>query len=182
MKTRGKRRGGTFLFLMGLTLWLLASASACGYRVMGSEPVGEGQVRPTLAIPPFENRSMEAGLETLFANDMIQAFQDSKVVRVRSGDGTADYMLRGSIKKLEHSSTAYLDIGQSLIRRVIITVEITLTDNRHQKVIWKDAEIVKADYVADASYGIGEANRHQGIRQASVRLARRVQDKVSIFF
>ena len=110
---------------------------ACGYRVVGSEPVGPGKTRATLAIPPFENRSMQPGLETIFANDMIRAFQDSNMVQVKPGEAKADYVLLGTIKKLEHSSTAYLDIDQSLIRRATISVEVKLQDSRTNKVIWK---------------------------------------------
>jgi hypothetical protein len=165
-----------------LAVWLLTMTTACGYRVVGSEPVGTGQSKASLAIPPFENRSMEVGLETIFANDMIRAFQDSKVVQVKPGDTKADYVLLGTIKKLEHSSTAYLDIGQSLIRRATVTVEVTLKDLKNNKVVWKGSEIVKSDYVADNYYGIGEATRDQGIRQASVRLAQRINDKISVLF
>jgi ABC-type uncharacterized transport system auxiliary subunit len=149
---------------------------------VGAEPVSAGKTRATLAIPPFENRSMEPGLETVFANDMIRVFQDSKTLQVKPGEAQADYILLGIIKTLEHSSTAYLDIDQSLIRRATIAVEIKLQDNRTNKVIWKDVEIVKADYVANISYGIGEATRDQGIRQASVRLAQRVNDKIGMLF
>ena len=178
-----KNPGKGFNRLALLALGLLAMASACGYRVVGSEPVGPpGQTKATLAIPPFENRSMEVGLETLFANDMIRAFQDSKVVQVKPGETKADYVLLGTIKKLEHSSTAYLDIGQSLIRRATITVDVSVKDTRTNKVIWKGSEIIRSDYVADSYYGIGEATRDQGIRQASVRLAQRVNDKVGVLF
>ncbi len=170
------------IHLVVLVLWLLTTTSACGYRVVGSEPVGAGQTKATLAIPPFENRSMEVGLETIFANDMIRAFQDSKVVQVKPGETKADYVLLGTIKKLEHSSTAYLDIDQSLIRRTTVTVDVTLKDTRSNKVIWKGTEIVRSDYVANNSYGIGEATRDQGLRQASVRLAQRINDKIGVLF
>jgi hypothetical protein len=182
MEQGNKNPGKGFYRLALLALGLLALASACGYRVVGSEPVGPGQTKATLAIPPFENRSMEVGLETLLANDMIRAFQDSKVVLVKPGETKADYVLLGTIKKLEHSSTAYLDIGQSLIRRATITVEVSVKDTRTNKVIWKGSEIIRSDYVADSYYGIGEATRDQGIRQASVRLAQRVNDKVGVLF
>jgi len=169
-----------------LGLWLLISslflAPACGYRVVGSEPTLPDKPRATLAIPPLENRSMEPGLETIFANDLIRAFQESHIVQVKSGDAKADYVLRGTIKKLEHSSTAYLDIERSLIRRATLTVEFSLKDTRSGKVVWKGTEIVRHDYVADKYYGIGEATRDQGLRQMSVRLAQRVHDKIGLLF
>jgi hypothetical protein len=171
-----------FLKLLSLALLLLSLAPACGYRVVGSEPVSPGKSRATLAIPPFENRSMQPGLETVFANDMIRVFQESKVFQVKPGEAKADYVLLGTIKTLEHSSTAYLDIERSLIRRATIAVEIKLQDNRTNKVVWKNVETIKSDYVANLSYGIGEATRDQGIRQASVRLAQRVNDKIGMLF
>jgi hypothetical protein len=61
-------------------------------------------------------------------------------------------------------------------------VEVTLKDLINNKVVWKGSEIVKSDYVADNYYGIGEATRDQGIRQASVRLAQRINDKISVLF
>ncbi len=155
------------LFL--LALWL-CTLTSCGYRVIGSEPAAAGQTKSTMAVPPFQNRSMQVGLETVFANDIIRALQDRKIVRVKPGEVKADYVLLGSIKKLEHSSTAYLDIDQSLIRRTTLTVEVIIKDMRTNKTIWKDVEIVNSDYVANQYYGIGEATRDQGIREASTRL------------
>ncbi len=157
-----------------LALWLLTIAS-CGYRVVGSEPaVGVGQTKATMSVPPFVNRSMQVGLETIFANDMIRALKDSKVVQVKPGEDKTDYVLLGSIKRLEHSSTAYLDINQSLIRRATLTVEVVVKDARSNKVIWKDVELIKSDYVTNQYDGIGEATRDQGLRELSARFAQRM--------
>jgi hypothetical protein len=164
-----------------LAVWLLALTS-CGYRVVGSEPVGAGQTKASMAVPPFQNRSMQVGLETIFANDIIRALQERQIVRVKPGEGKADYILLGSIKRLEHSSMAYLDIDQSLIRRTTLTVEVVVKDMKTNKIIWKDQEIVNSDYVANQYYGIGEATREQGIRQTSQRLAQRITDKISVLF
>ncbi len=174
------RRLRPALGLLLLAAFLLLPA--CGYRVVGSEPDTPGRPQVSLAIAPFENRTMEPGLETMFANDMIKAFQENRAIQVKAGDAAADYVLKGSIKKLEHSSTAYLDIERSLIRRTTLTVEINLVDRRTGKVVWKGSEIVRHDYVADKYYGIGEATRDQGLRQMSVRLAQRVHDKISLLF
>ena len=170
-----------FSRLFVLALWLMTLAS-CGYRVMGSEPVGVGKTRATIAVPPFVNRSMQPGLETIFANDMIKALKDSNVVQVKPGEDKADYVLQGTIKKLEHSSAAYLDIEQSLIRRATLSLEVVVKDTRSSKVFWKDVEIIKSDYVANQYYGIGEATRDQGLRELSARFAQRITDKLSLLF
>lgn len=171
----------------GLCCWLLLAsglmaAAGCGYRVVGSEPVSVDKAKATMAVPPFENKTMQVGLETVFANEMIRALQDRNVVRIKPGDDKADYLLLGVIKRLEHSSTAYLDIEQSLIRRATLTLEVTVKDARNNKIIWRDSEIIKSDYVANQFYGVGEALRDQGLRELSVRFSQRVADKISLLF
>ena len=171
-----------FSRLVVLALWLLTLAS-CGYRVVGSEPVGVGgKTRATMAVPPFVNRSMQPGLETIFANDMIKALKDSNVVQVKPGEDKADYVLQGTIKKLEHSSTAYLDIEQSLIRRATLSLEVIVKDTNSNKVVWKDVEIIKSDYVANQYYGVGEATRDQGLRELSARFAQQITNKLNLLF
>ena len=46
---------------LGVVALLLASLWGCGYRPLGAAPP-DPQVRPTLAIPLFANRSTEVGL------------------------------------------------------------------------------------------------------------------------
>ena len=158
--------------------WVLLAAvltSACGYRVVGSEPPEGGHV-PTLAIPPFENRSTEVGLETIFANDFLRAFGQSRVTRVRPGED-GELILHGTLRQVESSSVAYADIDVSLVRRVTMVVDFVLKD-KHGKTVWKDTEVIYADYVVDPNYHIGETTRHQAIRRASASLAQRVHDKI----
>jgi len=158
--------------------WLLLVsllAPACGYRVVGSEPP-EGRHIPSLAIPPFENRSTEVGLETIFANDFLRAFSQSRVTRVRPGED-GELILHGTLQRVESSSVAYVDIDVSLVRRVTLTVDFILKD-KHGKTVWKDTEVIYADYVVDPNYHIGETTRNQAIRRASASLAQRVRDKI----
>ncbi len=161
------------VLLLGQLCFALA---ACGYRVVGSDP-SDGKPVPTLAIPPFENRSTEVGLETVFANDFLRAFNQGRAVRARSGDESADLILLGTLNRVESSSVAYVDIDVSLVRRVTLTVDFTMKD-RKGKTVWKEREVVYADYVVDSNYHIGETTRYQAIRRASASLAQRVHDKI----
>lgn len=169
VRSRFWRQWG-WLFLATVVL------SACGYQVVGSESPG-GRHVPTLAIPPFENRSTEVGLETIFANDFLRAFGQSRVTRVRPGED-GELILRGTLQRVESSSVAYADIDVSLVRRVTLTVDFVLK-NKHGKTVWKETEVIYADYVVDPNYHIGETTRNQAIRRASASLAQRVHDKIT---
>ena len=156
---------------------LLVSLWGCGYRPLGAAPP-DSQVRPTLAVPLFANRSTEVGLEAIFATAMINAFAQTGAVKVVPGDRDADLVLEGKVRSLDNTSVAFDSITQSSVRRVTLRVEITLRRKKGDKVLLKDTEILQEDYVVDPNYHFGEATRTEGIQRAAITLARRVLDKV----
>jgi len=162
---------------LGVVVLLVVSLWGCGYRPLGAAPP-DSQVRPTLAVPLFANRSTEVGLEATFATAMINAFAQTRAVRVVSGDRDADLVLEGKVRSLDNTSVAFDSITQSSVRRVTLRVEITLRQRKGDKVLLKDSEILQEDYVVDPNYHAGEATRSEGIRRAAVTLARKVLDKV----
>lgn len=164
-----------WLFIL-LVIFSLVSGAACGYRVLGSEVTASG-TRPKLAIPLFTNRSDEVGLEAIFANALIGAFSQSHIARVTAAS-QADLVLQGDILKVESTSLAYYDIDRSLVRRIAITVELTLKERPEGKTRWKDVQVLEADYVVYPNYHYGEANREQSIREAAAILAQRIHDKI----
>jgi hypothetical protein len=162
-----------------LVLWLAAALSGCGYRPVGAEPSTiTSQGAPTLAIPPFANRSTEVGLEAIMSNALIESFVQTKAVHVRPGAKDADLVLEGTVRSLDNASVAFQDVTRSTVRRVTMRVELVLRQRRGGKIIWKDSEILQEDYVVDPNYLIGEATRTEGIRRAAVALARRIKDKL----
>jgi hypothetical protein len=150
----------------------------CGYHPLGAEPSGPSISTPTLAVPLFTNRSTEVGLEALFSNALLHAFAQTKAVKVTPYEDHADLVLEGRVQSVDNTSVAYQSVTQSTVRRVTVRVELTLKQRDNGKVLWKDAQVLQEDYVADPNYHIGEATRSEGLRRAAVNLARRVMDKV----
>jgi hypothetical protein len=162
---------------LGVVAFILVSLWGCGYRPLGAAPP-DPQVRPTLAIPLFANRSTEVGLEAIFATALINAFAKTQAVKVVPGDREADLVLEGKVRSLDNASVAFDSITQSSVRRVSLRVEITLRRKKGDKVLWKDTQYLQEDYVVDPNYHLGEATRSEGIHRAAITLARRVLDKV----
>jgi len=162
---------------LGVLALLLVGLWGCGYRPLGAAPA-DPQVRPTLAIPLFANRSTEVGLEAIFANALINVFAQTGAVRVVSGDRDAELVLEGKVRSLDNSSVAFDSVTRSTVRRMTMRVDLTLRRKQGDKVIWKDTQIVQEDYVVDPNYHLGEATRTEGLRRAAITLARRVLDKV----
>jgi hypothetical protein len=118
------------------------------------------------------------GLEAIFAKEMINAFAQTRAVKVVPGDREAEYVLEGEVRSMDNSSVAFDSITRSTVRRVTLRIDLTLRQKKGDKVLWKDSEVLAEDYVVDPNYHAGEATRSEGIRRAAVILARKVLDKV----
>ncbi len=162
---------GRWLFLL-----LILTLGGCGYRPLGAAPATP-QGAPTLAIPPFANRSTEVGLEAVMAKALINAFAVSKAVTVVNNPDGADLVLEGRVRSIDNTSVAFQDVTRSTVRRVTLRLDFDLR-RRGGKVIWKDYMIIQEDYVVDPNYHIGEATKAEGLRRAAVTMSRRVMDKV----
>jgi hypothetical protein len=150
----------------------------CGYRPVALGLEATTKERPTLAIPLFDNRSTEIGLESVFANSFIEIFSRCKAIRLTSLPEKADLVLEGKIQSVAYSSAAFFNVNRPLVRRVTIRVEVQLTRRSTGKVIWKDSAILQEDHVADLTYQQGEALKDMSIRRGAATLAHKMLDKV----
>jgi len=162
---------------LGVVVLLVVSLWGCGYRPLGAAPP-DPQLRPTMAIPLFANRSTEVGLETIFATALINAFAKTQAVKVVPGDREAELVLEGKVQSLANTSVAFDSITRSSVRRVTLTIDMTLRRKKGDKVLWKDTQVIQEDYVVDPNYHLGEATKTEGIQRAAITLAQRVLDKV----
>jgi hypothetical protein len=158
-------------------LVLILALTGCGYRPVGLEPY-RPETQPALAIPLFANRSTEIGIESIMANAMIQAFSQTKAVRLATKPQDADLVLEGKVAFVENSSVAFNDILRSTVRRVTIKVDLNLKRRDSGKILWKDTVVLQEDYMVDPNYQIGETLKDRGIRRAAATLAQKVLDKV----
>lgn len=156
---------------------MLLFLAGCGYRPVGTGAPLSGEP-PTIAIPLFDNRSTEVGLEAVFANAFVETFAQSGALRVTPRPEEADLVLEGKVASLELSSVAFFDIDRSLVRKANIRVELSLKNRKTGKVLWKNLEVLAEDYVVSPNYHLGETTRAMGIRRGAATLSRRVLDKI----
>ena len=158
-------------------LVLLLLPMGCGYHPIGAEPIG-GPTRKTLAVPLFANRSTEVGLEAVLANALINTFAQTRAIKVTPYEEGADLILEGKVFSVDNTSVAFQDVTNSTVRRVTVRVELTLKKPESGKVLWKDTQILREDYVVDPNYHAGEATKAEGLRRAAINMARKVFDKI----
>ena len=153
--------------LAGMALALVLALTACNYHFGGYR---EGQAGiQSLNIPPFENRTRQVGIESLFTNDLVYEIgRGDRVALVEPK--SADAVVRGVIKDLKTDTISRQNLNTSLERRVHVTVELTVRDRR-DKLVWRyklredEAYFVQTDKVST------EANLREALAAISKRIA-----------
>ena len=153
----------------GLALALVLTVAACNYR-FGGYREGKAGVE-TVNIPPFENRTRQIGIETLFTNELVYEVGRGDRIAL-AALGRADAVVYGIIKDLETNTVSRQNLNVSLERRVYVTVELT-AKNRQGEAFWfyklREDEV----YFVEADKVSTEAN----LREALAEISRRIAEK-----
>ena len=126
---------------VGLLLALALVLAACGYNFRGKQNNLPPDVR-TIAIPVFENQTVELRIERIFTDEVLFQFTRSQMLRVVS-EGQADAVLKGVIKRVETEDVALTRGQSSQQRRLTITVGAELLRRSDGKVLWENRALEK---------------------------------------
>ena len=125
-------------FVWGVML-LLVFSGACGYRMARFDnPELEGFA--TIAIPYFQNKSYEPGLDAIFTYAFNDTFIENGRLQV-VGIEEADLVLRGVIKKVDYDSLAMTPDKRALEWRVWVTTAVVVEERKTGRVLWKRGAI-----------------------------------------
>ena len=116
---------------------LLLAATGCVYGFSGGGL--PAHVR-TVAILPFDNRTGEPALAQEVSDALAQAVQGRLGLRA-SSESNADAIVRGEIVRYEPDIPLSYEAGQGQVqvtrRRVQITLNVEIFDQRQGKAIWQ---------------------------------------------
>ena len=97
--------------------------SSCGYRFSGGGTLPSGVKQ--VFIPVLENRTSEAGIETFFANDLVDEFTRAGVLVTSSSEG-ADALLKGGIRSISIETISHGAQQFSLEKRIYVVLDVRL--------------------------------------------------------
>lgn len=129
---------GATLRLLPIPL-LVVALSACPYSFAGGGL--PGHIR-TVAILPFDNRTPEPTLTQEVFEATREAIEGRLGLRP-SAESTADAVVRGSILRYDPDIPLSFQAGQAAgdvavtRRRVQLTIEVEIFDQREQRVLWQ---------------------------------------------
>ncbi len=163
---------------IGLALVLVLAATACNYR-FGGYREGAAEL-DSLSIPPFENRTRQIGIETLFTNELVYEVGRGDRITLVAPDA-ADAVVYGVIKDLKTNTVSRQNLNISLERRVYVTVELTVK-NRQGRAFWKYKLKENEVYFVEADKVSTEANLREALGEISRRIAEKFHYRFSQAF
>ena len=164
--------------------WVLVGGlalSACGYQMAGH---GESQLPPhlnTIAIPVFENTSLEPTIQRPFTEALRRAFITDGRLKLVNDVVKADLVMTGTLTSYSISAVAFNDRDVAVEYWVIIQADIEVVDRVNNQTYVKQKVKTRWDYIAEDSVVTTEASRQAALTQAyrvlSQRMVSLVNDK-----
>jgi outer membrane lipopolysaccharide assembly protein LptE/RlpB len=154
-----------------LACLLLALLCSCPYRLVKENAAPLPSRLQSLAVPLARNQTIEAGLEDVFTQALIQRLRsDGRATVLPVGKAEAE--LRCKLKSLDTRTTAYTREGRTGAESVTVTVECGLVAPGSGSVAWSSGELVAdEEYPVGDNYLQNEQARAAALRQVCARIA-----------
>ncbi len=152
------------LYLFGL---LIPALSGCGYTL-----VGQGSLPAhieTIAIPTFDNMTLEQGVEDVLTQAMIDVYVRSGKVQLVV-ESAADAILIGTVRSYNaDEAIEFNDQNDPLKYRLTATIDIELRDLTNDSSLWKSEEMEgTADFLGGPDYNLADENENKRIAFAEL--------------
>ncbi|MGA8034806.1 MAG: LptE family protein [Candidatus Acidiferrales bacterium] len=120
-------------------------SAGCGYHVAGTAPNLPTDWK-TIAIPAFKNDTTAYRIEQRFTAAVIRQFLERTKYRIVQDTGSADAVLHGEVVSIETSPILFdATTGQVTSMVVAIHTKVSLIDNKTEKVIYHNDDVVFRD-------------------------------------
>jgi len=118
---------------LGIALVLAALAGGCAYTVRSTLP----SHLKTLAIPVFQNNTVEFGLADDITQSLVNGFLTDRSLRIAQ-ERDANAVLRGSVVAYKNQVFGYTTTERATEYEIVLTVSVTFRDMVKNRDLWKD--------------------------------------------
>jgi hypothetical protein len=154
--------------LPGAALLVLALGAGCAYS---TSPALLATHLQTIAIPVFENNTLEPSLEREITDAVIQKFVEDNHLKVVD-ERSATSVLRGVVREYRNSVFGISDGVRAEEYRVSITVSVVYKDVVKNREVWADENLVRtANYYVQNVPGQTAQTDVDGRKQAIAKIA-----------
>jgi hypothetical protein len=110
----------------------------------------------TVAVPLFDNRSPEFGVDQKITDAVIEAVTRDNTLKI-ADLSNADCILRGTLMRMEDRAGQYDSNEEASTYRITLTVQAVFEDLRKKTVIWQNSFSAFGTYSTDRDAAITEA-------------------------
>jgi hypothetical protein len=153
----------------GVWLSFAIFLSGCGAYSFSSS--GAAHIN-SIAIPIFENRTSEFGINEQLTNAVINEFTRDNTLKISDRRG-ADSVLEGSVLFIEDRAGAYTSDEQVSDIQVIVTVTAKYEDIVKRKTVWEEEIVQWGTFDPDS----GTDSRETAINEAVEKIANEILNK-----
>lgn len=100
----------------------------------------------TVAVPPFENKSLRYKVESRFTDAVVrEVIKRGRGLRVQGDREGADAVIEGTIKSFAFSGVLLDDKGRARVFEVTIVAAVTVRDEKENKVLYDNQNVYFRD-------------------------------------
>ena len=160
------------VFILLLTL----SLSACGYQLAGRGGHIPDEIK-SVAIPVFENKTMEPVIEEELTPMIIREFiKDSRIKVVDRTE--ADLVLGGSVNSYKESPLSFDQNQEVLEYRITVTTHLKITRQKINNIIWEKDIIKSSEYKVSSNVMTTRTSKLLALKEIAKNLSEEVTDRV----
>ena len=157
---------------------MLLLLSGCGYTLVGQGNLPE-HIK-TIAIPIFQNETLEEGIEETLTNAVIQEFVKGGKVKLVA-ESKADAILSGTIRAYKNKEAVQFENANNTTDvtsyKLTVTIDVELKDLVEDAVLWKTEGLSEnADYEGGSQVSATEEQDNE--REAMVKLSKEFAGKI----
>jgi hypothetical protein len=163
-----------FAFILFL---FAALQNGCGYHFIGEKSEILSGIN-AIAIPYFENKTYQSGLERQVTEALVDEFVKSRTIAIVS-EGDADAVIRGVIEEFKEYVSAFDEDDSALEYGSFLALSVTLERKETGEVLWRNKNLTHfEDYNVSSEIALTEENKEQAILLSSRELAIRIHDSI----
>ena len=167
-----------FIFYSILAVTICILISSCGYVIEGSNPVLPNDAK-SLSVPPIQNRTFQAGLETDLSEQLKGLLQSNSSVKLLSA-GQADLKLSVTLLDLELPASGLTKDQISIGTQAVLKGEAVLEDRLTGLNVWEEEmiQVTIADSEGNQIENVSSLMLSGKIRELINRFAQNLYDRI----
>ncbi len=168
----------TFIFLKKygyhcLLGMLILAFSGCGYTLVGQGSL-PGHIK-TMAIPTFDNMTLEQGVEDVLTQAMIDVYVRGGKVKLVV-ENAADAVLIGTIRSYDDDEVIeFNEQNEPLKYRLTVTLDVELRDLTTDTSLWKTEGMQEiTNFLSGPDYNLADNDKQNALQELAEELAKKV--------